>query len=144
MNQEVNSEGRMNILGKLRSFPHPGPMIEYSYQRHLYPTNPKKTIKLPTCLGDWGGGGGGAHRNSSWGMPPGSPNSDPISPKNVIFRTRFQTRPIKSIPVFRPGLRAEVMLSLLKLERKQKKNSSKPFRIRIFLSFFLTLLQLKR
>ena len=32
--------------------------------------------------------------------------------KNVIFHTRFQTRPLKSIPVFRPGLKAEIMLSL--------------------------------
>ena len=42
-------------------------------------------------------------------------------PKNVLFHTRFQTRPLKSIPVFRPGLLAEIMLSLLRLERKQKK-----------------------
>ena len=47
-------------------------------------------------------------------------------PKNVIFHTRFQTRPLKFIPVFRPGLK------LLKLERKQN-NSSNAFRIRIFL-----------
>jgi len=41
-----------------------------------------------------------------WGVPPGSPNPDPFyfRPKNVIFHTRFQTRPLKSIPVFRPGL----------------------------------------
>ena len=39
------------------------------------------------------------------GVPPDSPNPDPISaPKNVIFCTRFQTKPLKSIPVFRPGL----------------------------------------
>ena len=57
-------------------------------------------------------------------MPPGSPNPDPISDqKNVIFHTRFQTRP-------------EIMLSLFTLERKQK-NSSNPFRTRIslFLSY---------
>ena len=35
-------------------------------------------------------------------VPPGSPNPDP-SPKNVIFHTRFQTTPLESIPVFRPG-----------------------------------------
>ena len=52
--------------------------------------------------------------------------------KNVIFHTRCQTKPPKSIPVFRPGLSAETILSLLRLERKQK-NSSNPFRIRIFL-----------
>ena len=40
------------------------------------------------------------------GVPPGSPNPDPISDqKNVIFDTRFQTRALKSIPVFRPGAR---------------------------------------
>ena len=55
--------------------------------------------------------------------------------KNVIFHTRFQTRPLTSIPVFRPELWAEIMLSLLRLERKQK-HYSQPFRIRIF--FFLS------
>ena len=44
----------------------------------------------------------------------------------------IHTRPLKSIPVFRPGLWAEIMLSLLRLERKQK-NSSNPFGICIFL-----------
>ena len=38
------------------------------------------------------------------GVPPGSPNPDPISDQNVIFHTRFQTRPLISIPVIRPGL----------------------------------------
>ena len=34
-------------------------------------------------------------------MPLGSPNPDPISDQtNVIFHTRFQTRPLKSIPLF--------------------------------------------
>ena len=38
------------------------------------------------------------------GVPPGSQNPDLISDKkNVIFRTRFQIWPLKSIPVFRPG-----------------------------------------
>ena len=55
--------------------------------------------------------------------------------KNVIFHTRFQTRPLKSIPVLRPDLWAEIMFSLLRLERKQK-HYSNPFRIRIF--FFLS------
>ena len=46
------------------------------------------------CLGNLGGG-----------VPPGSPNPDPISDqKNVIFHTRFQTWPLKSIPILRPGL----------------------------------------
>ena len=37
-------------------------------------------------------------------MPPGSSNPDRFQTKKVIFHTRFQTRPLKSIPVFRPGL----------------------------------------
>ena len=50
------------------------------------------------------------------------PNPDPISDQKLLFST----------PDFRPGLKAEIMLSLLRLERKQK-NSPKVFRIRIFL-----------
>ena len=52
--------------------------------------------------------------------------------------TRFQTRTLKPIPVFRPGLWTEIMSSLLRLEHKHK-NYSNPFRICIFLflSFFL-------
>ena len=39
------------------------------------------------------------------GVPPGSPNPNPISDqKIVIFQTRFQPWPLKSIPVFRPGV----------------------------------------
>ena len=39
------------------------------------------------------------------GVPPGSSNPDIISDqKLVIFHVCFQTRPLKSIPAFRPGL----------------------------------------
>ena len=70
------------------------------------------------------------------GVPARFSKSRPdFRPKNVIFHTRFQTRPLKSIPVFRPGLQVEIMLSLLRLERKQN-NSSNSFLIRIF--FFLS------
>ena len=56
------------------------------------------------CLGHLGGG-----------VPPGSPNPDPISDqKNVIFHTRLQTWPLKSIPILRPGF-LEIMASLLRL-----------------------------
>ena len=78
-------------------------------------------------------------------MAPGSSNPDPISQqKNVIFHTRFQTRPLKSIPVFRPGpgLKAEIMLSLLRLERKRNIIQIR-FELAYF-SFFLTHLELKR
>ena len=69
-------------------------------------------------------------------MPPGSSNPDPISAQNMSFSTPV-FRSLKSIPVFRPGLLAEIMSLLLRLEHKQK-NSSNPFRIRIFL--FLSLI----
>jgi len=39
------------------------------------------------------------------GVPPASPNPDPISDqKNAISHTRFQAWPQNSIPVFRPDL----------------------------------------
>ena len=65
------------------------------------------------------------------GVPPGSPNPDPISDRKMSF----------SRPVFRPSL----MLVLLKLERKQKKflKFVSIFEFAYF-SFFLTHLQLKR
>ena len=40
--------------------------------------------------------------------------------KNVIFHIRFQTPPLKSIPILRPGL-YEIMSSLLRLEQQQKR-----------------------
>ena len=43
----------------------------------------------------------------------------PVSPKSGIFHIRFQTWPLKSTPIFRPGL-PEILLSLLRLERKIK------------------------
>ena len=48
-----------------------------------------------------------------------SPN---FRPKNVIFHTRFQTRPLKSMPVFRPGLLigTNYVIITWPLERKQK------------------------
>ena len=78
---------------------------------------------------------GGTPGNSWWGyytVPPGSPNPDPISDQKVSFSTPV-FRPLKSIPIFRPGLYAEIMSSFLKLERKQTKNSLNAFRIGIFL-----------
>ena len=41
-------------------------------------------------------------------------------PKNVIFHIRFQTPPVKSIPILRPGL-YEIMPSLLRLEQQQER-----------------------
>jgi len=75
-----------------------------------------------------------------------------FGPKNVIFHTRFETSPLKSVPVFRPGLE-EIMPPLLWLEQQNKRfyilrrnmriRNGNPFRIRIF-SFFLTHLELKQ
>ena len=63
-------------------------------------------------------------------VPPGSPNPGPI----------YGQKMSSSTPVFRPGLYAEIMSSLLGLERKQK-NSSNTFS-HISISFFH--LELKR
>ena len=52
--------------------------------------------------------------------------------KKCHFPPRFQTRPLKSITVFRPGLQTEIILSLLRLGRKDK-NYSNLFGSRIFL-----------
>ena len=49
------------------------------------------------------GGGGVTPGNSWWGCAAWFFKSRPdFRPKNVIFHTRFQTRPLKSIPVFGP------------------------------------------
>lgn len=58
-------------------------------------------ISLPGVFKVGGGGTPGLV-----GVLPGSPViADPISgQKNVVFHTIFQTRPLKSVPIFRPGL----------------------------------------
>ena len=53
----------------------------------------------------WCSSRGGTSGNSWWGCAVRFSKSIPyFRPKNVIFQTRFQTRPLKPIPVFRPGL----------------------------------------
>ena len=53
-------------------------------------------------------------------VPRGSPNLGPFSDQNnVIFHTRFQTWPLNSIPILRPGL-YEIMSSSLRLEQQQQ------------------------
>ena len=77
---------------------------------------------------------GGTPGNSLWGCAARFTKSRPdFRPKNVIFHTRFQTRPLKSITVFRPGLQTEIMLSILQSHFEFA-----------YLSFFLTHLELKR
>ena len=74
---------------------------------------------------------GGTPGKSWWGYAARSSKSGHyFRPKNVIFVTRFQTWPLKSIPVFRPGVshktqhtclhRTEIMSSLVRLECQQK------------------------
>ena len=84
----------------------------------------KKTRK-ETLLTGWcrsyRAAGGGTPGNSWWGCVAGSLNPDLISDQRlVIFHICFQTRPLKSIPAFRPGLQAQIMSSIRRLKRKQK------------------------
>ena len=88
---------------------------------------------LSSCPGRRGGGGGVLLGILRVGVPSVLQILSQFQTKNVIFHTRFQTR--LSIPVLRPDLWAEIMKSLLRLERKQK-HYSIPLRIRIF--FFLS------
>ena len=93
-------------------------------------------ITLPSPQSPPGGGGG-----YSWEFLVGVCRLGPqiltlSQTKKCNFPNPFQTKPLKSIPVFRPGLYAEIMLLLLRLERKQISNSH--------VSLSLTHLELKR
>ena len=70
-----------------------------------------------------GGGGGertGIPGNSWWGRAARFSKSWlHFRPKYVIFYTRFQTWPLKSILVFRPAI-LEIMVSLLRLKDQQR------------------------
>ena len=57
-------------------------------------------------------------------------------PKNVIFHTRFETSPLKSVPVFRPGLQ-EIMSPLLWLEQQRKRFDILRINMRIQNGFLL-------
>ena len=91
--------------------------------------------RIDLCCLHAPGGGGVLLGILRVGVPPVLQILSQFQTKNVIFHTRFQTRPLTSIPVLRPHLWAEIMLSLLRLEREQK-HYSNPFRIGIF--FFLS------
>ena len=86
--------------------------MEVSLDHPKYSMNPVdvcgcgnwRTTNLYNVLNPRGGGDGVFLGILGGGVPPGSPNPDPISDQNVIFHTRFQTRPLISIPVIRPGL----------------------------------------
>ena len=63
--------------------------------------------------------------------------------KKCHFPHRFQTSPLKSIPVCKPSLKAEIMSLLLRLERNQKKFFQLNLEFAYF-SFFPFHLELKR
>ena len=64
------------------------------------------------CLHPGSGGGGSTPANFGWGCAARFAESWPyFRPRNVIFHTRFQTRPLKPIPVFRPGIQAEIVIN---------------------------------
>ena len=88
--------------------------------------------------GKWEGGRGVILGILGGGVPPGSPNPDPISDQKVslIFHTHFQTWPLKSIPILRPVLK-EIMSSILRLGQQPKRYLKIPFELPISLSFLL-------
>ena len=57
-------------------------------------------------------------------------------PKNVIFHTRFETSPLKSVRVFRPGFQ-EIMSPLLWLEQQRKRFNILRINMRIQNGFLL-------
>ena len=72
------------------------------------------------------------------GVPPCSSNPGPISDQQKChFPYPFSDYTFIIHNLFRPGLQVEIMLSLLRLERKQKKYAN-PFSVRIFLFFSCT------
>ena len=62
-------------------------------------------------------------------------------PRNAIFYTRFQTAPLKSRPVFRPGLQ-EIRSSLLSRKNTKRKDLQKIYFEFAYYSFFLIHLEL--
>ena len=76
----------------------------------------------------------------SGGMLPDTPNPNlNTNQKMPFFHIRFQTRPLKSIPIFRPGLQ-EIVSSLPRLECQQKDFLKPILNLLITLSFLLILL----
>ena len=84
------------------------------------------------------GGGGVLLGILGGGVPPCSSNPGPISDQQKChFPYPFSDYTFIIHNLFRPGLQVEIMLSLLRLERKQKKYAN-PFSVRIFLFFSCT------
>ena len=72
--------------------------------RQKLPIVDKSLVATVLARAGMGGGGGLLLGILGGGVQRGSPNPDPISDQKMSFHTRFQTRPLKSIPVFRPCL----------------------------------------
>ena len=68
----------------------------------------------------------------SWGVPPGSPNSDPCIPKKCHFPHLFSDQSSKIHTRFQNWPLGRNYVIITRLECKHK-NPSNPFRIRIFL-----------
>ena len=83
-----------------------------------------------------GGGGVGTPGNSWWKCAAQFSKSWPyFRTKNVIFHTRFQTRSLKSVPISDLAFRQKLCYHYVDYSAN-KKNSSNPFQIRIFLFLF--------
>ena len=89
------------------------------------------------------GGGGGLFLGICGREPPGSQYPHPISDqKIVISHTRFQTWPLKSRPIFRPGVgRNYVIITYFRMPTKIFLKIHFEF---AYYSFFLIHLELKR
>ena len=92
-------------------------------------------VKFSSCRGVWALLG-----LFSGGMLPDTPNPNlNTNQKMPFFHIRFQTRPLKSIPILRPGLQ-EIVSSLPRLECQQKDFLKPILNLLITLSFLLILL----
>ena len=114
--------------------PHPHPLSSEGLDRHCssffyrIPIQERHFVHTLDCEIVPGGTPG----NSCWWCAARFSKSwSYFRPKNVIFHTCFQTWPLKSLPVFRPGggdkrqqHKAEIMPSLLRLIIKRNKEIS--------------------
>lgn len=88
---------------------------------------------------DHSGGGGEYFR----GVPPGSPNTDPVTDQTKsFFHTCFQTGDFKSISVFRPGLGRNTLSHHFWTRAQTKKFLKTHFELAYYF-FFLIHLELK-
>ena len=78
------------------------------------------------------------------GVPPGSPNTDPVTDQTMsFFHTRFQTRGLKSISIFRRGLGRNTLRHHFWTRAQTKRFLKTHFELAYYF-FFLIHLELKR